>query len=232
MSEKGFYLYASWWKIISEFSDTDFCEFMRAVANYAIEKKQPTFKNKSLEFAFRFVKNEIDMQEDKAAQYSKTQSNNGKRGGAPIGNSNARKQAKQAETSETSETSLNIDKDKDKDKDKDEEDKEEFFSSSSFFIDEFFEIENEILGRRDEIQLSDRQIELLAEKYGEKGAAVFRDFWAAVKESKWLQSQEISLMLNNKVFENVLNGTYRTYQQRQNQAKPRDLIGTNFIDRD
>lgn len=57
------------------------------------------------------------------------------------------------------------------------------FLSSSSFIDEFFEIEKEIIGRKDEINLNENQINLLAEKYSEKGAAVFREFWSAVKKN-------------------------------------------------
>ena len=91
----------------------------------------------------------------------------------------------------------------------------------------FFEIENEILGRLDKIELSPAQATMLNNKYTEKGAEIFREFWEKVKESDWLQKQDISLMLNEKVFENVLNGVYRNYAQNQNSR--RDMIGTHFV---
>lgn len=216
--KNGFVFYESWYDGAKELKPKHRGIYLEAIIKFGLFGEETELKGieKAL---FSAIKPTI--------KFNKKQRTNGLKGGGNQGNSNARKTTQiQAKNDPNSAIYLD-DKDNDKDIDEDKD-----LSSSSFFIDEFFEIENEILGRRDEIRLSDPQIELLAEKHGEKGAAVFREFWAAVKESEWLQKQDISLMLNEKVFENVLNGVYRTYKQRQTPDKARDLIGTNFIDRD
>ena len=175
--------------------------------------------------AFRFIQNDIDRNQTKYLEIKQKRSEAGRKGGAPIGNNNASKNKQNKQNKHYVNDNDNVNDNVDDDNVGGEP---PLISSSSPLIDEFFEIEKEIMGKRDEIALSDPQIELLAKKHGEKGAAVFREFWAAVKESEWLQEQDLSLMLNERVFENVLNGVYRTYQKRQTPAKARDLIGTNL----
>ncbi len=216
--KNGFVFYESWYDGAKELKPKHRGIYLEAIIKFGLFGEETELKGieKAL---FSAIKPTI--------KFNKKQRDNGLKGGGNQGNSNARKttqiQAKNDPNSAIYLDDKDIDEDEDKDKD---------LSSSSSFIDEFFEIENEVLGRRDEIEMSAQQIELLAEKYDEKGAAVFREFWAEVKKSDWLQEQDLCIMLTKRVFENVLEGVYRTYKQRQTPAKARDLIGTNFIDRD
>ena len=216
--KNGFVFYESWYDGEKELKPKHRGIYLEAIIKFGLFGEETELKGieKAL---FSAIKPTI--------KFNKKQRTNGLKGGGNQGNSNARKTTQiQAKNDPNSAIYLD-DKDNDKDIDEDKD-----LSSSSFFIDEFFEIENEILGRRDEVELSAQQIELLAEKYGEKGAAIFRDFWAEVKKSDWHQEQELRMMLSLVVFDRVVNGEYRTYQRRQTPAKARDLIGTNFIDRD
>lgn len=218
--KNGFVFYESWYDGAKELKPKHRGIYLEAIIKFGLFGEETELKGieKAL---FSAIKPTI--------KFNKKQRDNGLKGGGNQGNSNARKTTQiQAKNDPNSAIYLeDIDKPYGLDKDLDKE-----IDLSSSFIDEFFEIENEILGRRDEIELSAQQIKLLAEKYGEKGAAVFREFWAEVKISDWLQEQDLCIMLTKRVFENVLDGVYRTYKQRQAPAKARDLIGTNFIDRD
>lgn len=229
---KSFVVFFEWYDNTTELDNAQFGELFRAIFKYVESHITPKFESGAMMMAFRFIQNDIDRNQMKYLEITRKRSEAGRKGGAPIGNNNASKTSKNKQNKQNKHYDNDNVNDNDNVDDDDNVGGEPPLISSSSFIDEFFEIENEILGRRDEIRLSDPQIELLAEKHGEKGAAVFREFWAAVKESEWLQKQDISLMLNEKVFENVLNGVYRTYKQRQTPDKARDLIGTNFIDRD
>ena len=208
---KSFVVFFEWYDNTTELDNAQFGELFRAIFKYVESHITPEFESGAMMMAFRFIQNDIDRNQMKYLEITRKRSEAGRKGGAPIGNNNASKTSKNKQNKQN--------KHYDNDNVNDNVDDDDNVGGeppliSSSFIDEFFEIENEILGRRDEIRLSDPQIELLAEKHGEKGAAVFREFWAAVKESEWLQEQDISLMLNERVFENVLNGVYRTYQKR------------------
>lgn len=218
--KNGFVFYESWYDGAKELKPKHRGIYLEAIIKFGLFGEETELKGieKAL---FSAIKPTI--------KFNKKQRDNGLKGGGNQGNSNARKTTQiQAKNDPNSAIYLeDIDKPYGLDKDLDKE-----IDLSSSFIDEFFEIENEILGRRDEIELSAQQIKLLAEKYGKKGAAVFREFWAEVKISDWLQEQDLCIMLTKRVFENVLDGVYRTYKQRQAPAKARDLIGKNFMDRD
>lgn len=217
--KNGFVFYESWYDGAKELKPKHRGIYLEAIIKFGLFGEETELKGieKAL---FSAIKPTI--------KFNKKQRDNGLKGGANQGNSNARKTT-QIQPKNDPNSAIYLD---DNDIDKPYGLDEEIDLLSSSFIDEFFEIEIEILGRRDEIELSDQQIKLLAEKYGEKGAAVFREFWAEVKKSEWLQEQDLRMMLTKRVFENVLNGVYRTYQQRKTPAKARDLIGSNFIDRD
>ena len=216
--KNGFVFYESWYDGAKELKPKHRGIYLEAIIKFGLFGEETELKGieKAL---FSAIKPTI--------KFNKKQRDNGLKGGGNQGNSNARKTTQIQAKNDPNSTIYLDDKDIDEDEDKDKD-----LSSSSSFIDEFFEIENEVLGRRDEIEMSAQQIELLAEKYDEKGAAVFREFWAEVKKSDWLQKQDLRMMLSQVVFDRVVNGEYLTYQRRQTPAKARDLIGTNFIDRD
>ena len=65
-------------------------ECYKAIINYALNGTLPTTKNKNVMFAFNFCKQIYDV---KAKRYLKCVEN-GKKGGAPLGNQNARKKPK------------------------------------------------------------------------------------------------------------------------------------------
>ena len=210
--KNGFVFYESWYDGAKELNPKHRGIFLEAIIKYGLYGEETNLSG---------VDNALFSAIKPTIKFNRKQRANAIKGGANQGNNNARKTT-QTQAKRKPNSAIYLD-DIDRDIDR-EEDKE---VGSSSFIDEFFEIENEILGRLDKIELSPAQATMLNNKYTEKGAEIFREFWEKVKESDWLQKQDISLMLNEKVFENVLNGVYRNYAQNQNSR--RDMIGTHFV---
>lgn len=120
VSRKSFVFFASFRDSIEALPSEYRYEMCAAIYNYALESEMPEFSNPLLMPAFLAMKPNIDAS-------SKRYDNcveNGKKGGAPTGNQNAKKQPRNNQETtennqETTENNLNKDKDKNKDEDKD-----------------------------------------------------------------------------------------------------------------
>lgn len=90
-------------------------DYLCAIIDYALDGKEPTLQG-STRACFELIRPIID----KGALLSTTAKENGKQGGAPKGNQNARKQPKTTQNNQRT-TQNKLDKDKDKDKEMDME---------------------------------------------------------------------------------------------------------------
>lgn len=215
MSEKGVFFFSSWYDIIKDLPNDDFCELAKAVIEFGITRKNPTFSNQGLFLAFKLIAAELERYEEKGKNYSETQSNNGKKGGAPLGNQNAKKQPKTTQTTQNNPNKVDKDKDKDEDEDIDkDEDKEESLSSSLFL-----NIYNQTSKPFGNVSLSESQ----AETISGRTEAEIKTFWGEVEQSEWLKTQPFGKVLN--LFDNVVSGNYRGDKQNNTTI---GNIGKNF----
>ena len=94
MEDKNtFILYANYYEILSDLSNEKLGELFRAILEYKSTKKQPVV-SVDLLVVFKFIKNQLDLDEKKFNDKCLKNSQNGKKGGAPKGNQNAKKQPK------------------------------------------------------------------------------------------------------------------------------------------
>lgn len=130
MKKEGFVIYKSFYKPISRLSDKQLGRLFRAIFLYQLGEVVTV--EEDIEMAFEFFKNQFEIDESKYQGIVEGNRNNGRKGGAPKGNSNAKKekQAEQPKTTETTENKRSVvfqakqaykekDKDKDKEKEKD-----------------------------------------------------------------------------------------------------------------
>ena len=110
-------MYFSYLEPLADLTDEEVGRVFRAILKYGVDKTIPDL-SPSEKMAFSFMKTNFDR--DAAAYDAKVEKKreNGKKGGAPIGNQNARKQPKQPKQP------------KEEEKDDEEEDEEEESSSS------------------------------------------------------------------------------------------------------
>ena len=90
MNKNSFIIYHDYFEILSDLSDEDLGKLFRALFNYEIERQEPDF-NGSLGIAFKFIKKDLDRNLIKYKNICERNTNNGKKGGAPKGNQNAKK---------------------------------------------------------------------------------------------------------------------------------------------
>ena len=94
MEDKNtFILYTNYHEILSDLSNEKLGELFRAILEYKSTKKQPVV-SVDLLVVFKFIKNQLDIDEKKFNDKCLKNSQNGKKGGAPKGNQNAKKQPK------------------------------------------------------------------------------------------------------------------------------------------
>ena len=129
VSRKSFVFFASFRDSIEALPSEYRYEMCAAIYNYALESEMPEFSNSLLMPAFLAMKPNIDASNQR---YDKCVEN-GKKGGAPRGNQNARKQSNNNQETtennqettennqETTENNLNKDKDKNRDMDIDKD---------------------------------------------------------------------------------------------------------------
>lgn len=92
-NNQSFILYTNYYEILSDLSNEKLGELFRAILEYKTTKKQPVV-SVDLLVVFKFIKNQLDMDEEKYNKTCLKNKNNAKKGGAPKGNQNARKQPK------------------------------------------------------------------------------------------------------------------------------------------
>lgn len=95
MSElnQSFVLYTNYYDILADLSNEKLGELFRAILEYKTTKKQPVV-SVDLLVVFKFIKNQLDIDEEKYNKKRLKCSENGQKGGAPKGNQNAKKQPK------------------------------------------------------------------------------------------------------------------------------------------
>ena len=95
MSElnQSFVLYTNYYDILADLSNEKLGELFRAILEYKTTKKQPVV-SVDLLVVFKFIKNQLDIDEEKYNKKRLKNSENGRKGGAPKGNQNAKKQPK------------------------------------------------------------------------------------------------------------------------------------------
>ena len=94
MTKNSFVIYHNYRDTLEDLTDEQVGKLFRAIFDYEIDKKEPNF-NGELKIAFRFIKKDLDLNNDKYESICERNRKNGQKGGAPKGNQNARKQPKQ-----------------------------------------------------------------------------------------------------------------------------------------
>ena len=94
MTKNSFVIYHKYRDTLEDLTDEQVGKLFRAIFDYEIDKKEPNF-NGELKIAFRFIKKDLDLNNDKYESICERNRKNGQKGGAPKGNQNARKQPKQ-----------------------------------------------------------------------------------------------------------------------------------------
>lgn len=110
----GFLLYANYYDILKDLSDEDAGILFKAILKYQATKEEVKLPM-SLALAFKFIKNQFDIDDDKYKKFQEKQRQNGSRGGRPKKDENPKNPKNPTLFFET-QKSL---KDKDKDKVKD-----------------------------------------------------------------------------------------------------------------
>lgn len=124
MAEKNsFILHTKYGSIFADMSDKQAGVLIKAIFNYiATGETMEGLNDVEVKTAFKFIKLDLDFANAKYEYTCAQNSLNGKRGGAPKGNSNAKKQPKQAngcfETGRLKNNPIDIDVDIDKEKEK------------------------------------------------------------------------------------------------------------------
>ena len=94
MAKNSFVIYHNYRETLEDLTDEQVGKLFRAIFDYEIDKKEPNF-NGELKIAFRFIKKDLDINNDKYESICERNRKNGQKGGAPKGNQNAKKQPKQ-----------------------------------------------------------------------------------------------------------------------------------------
>ena len=144
MAEKNsFILHLKYGSIFAEMSDKQAGVLIKAIFNYiATGETMEGLNDVEVKTAFKFIKLDLDFANAKYEYTCAQNSLNGKRGGAPKGNSNAKKQPKQAngcfETGRLKNNPIDIDVDIDIEKEKLKKEKAELTALPPLFA-EFWE---------------------------------------------------------------------------------------------
>lgn len=113
MAAEKFTFFISFYEALKELPPEDFKKVIIAICEYAFYDKEPDLPLKLI-VPFRLIKPIID----KTLKISEIRAKQGKKGGAPVGNTNA---SKQANSSKNKQKQADKEKDKDRDKDRDKE---------------------------------------------------------------------------------------------------------------
>lgn len=97
----GFFFYSNWFYDAQDLKPAQRLIWYESIIKYALTGKEPELPPR-LEFAFKMIIPNIDKKE----KISKIRSESGKKGGAPKGNQNAKKQARQEKSSKNNQNNL------------------------------------------------------------------------------------------------------------------------------
>lgn len=97
----SFVFYRAWWDAICNLPSDAVCEVMNIVCRYVFDGEQPSFDPmSSVSMAVQFIIKDIDGDKERYEDICRKRKEIGKRGGAPIGNQNARKNNQNNQTVE------------------------------------------------------------------------------------------------------------------------------------
>lgn len=94
MAKNSFVVYHNYRDTLEDLTDEQVGKLFRAIFDYEIDGNEPSFSG-VLNVAFKFIKKDLDINLNKYENICKRNRENGQKGGAPVGNQNARKQPKQ-----------------------------------------------------------------------------------------------------------------------------------------
>lgn len=192
---KSFVVFFDWYENTAELDNSQFGELFRALFKYVESGTIPNFENGAMNMAFRFIKQDIDRNQNKYLEIKKKRSEAGKK---HKGNQYTRlEQMEQMEhnvnVNDNVNDNVNVN-DNDKEKEKEKE-----LSSSSYFLDCY----NETSKPYGEIELSESQ----SKKIAKRSETEINTFFDEVEKSEWLKTQPFGKVLN--LFDNVVSGEYR-----------------------
>ena len=96
--KKSFLFYYSYKSLFDELSDEEAGQLIKAMIDFEIDEVVPEFsKNRALKMVFIPIMDNLNRDKEKYSERCKINALNGKKGGAPKGNSNAKKQPKTTE---------------------------------------------------------------------------------------------------------------------------------------
>lgn len=205
MERDGFIFYRSFFESLQCLDDKDFRALFNAICEYGLYGNETELTG-LLKTAFLLLKPQIDA--------NNTRYENGKKGGAPKGNSNAKKKSENnLNQPNTTENNLNQPKDKVKDKEKEkvkdnvnDKEKEEKEKSSAFFESfiDLYEIKPDISSLTVVRDLD------------------FKKVLKAWGESKWLKTEIKSLrwVVNN--YQKIINGEYKDRVFKAKEEEPKE----------
>lgn len=219
LKNKAFIFYRSFMEVIEEIPDEiKKAKAYKVIVEYGLDGIKP---KRNEDFIIKVIFKQAKPQIDANLKRYKNCVKNGKKGGAPKGNSNAKKKNNQETTKEqpennqknNQETTLkDKDKDKDKVKDKDKErDKSLYENLSLKYPKLLLDFEN-----LKDFDLSNFDFEQIDN---------------AIKESEFLQSANLSFILNN--YDKVISGYYRTIKpEKSEQPKSRNYDNREYSEED
>ena len=82
MSKKSFIIYHDYREALTDLNDEQVGKLFRAIFDYEIEKKEPNFVGE-LKMAFKFIKQDLDINSNKYDNICERNRENGKKGGRP-----------------------------------------------------------------------------------------------------------------------------------------------------
>lgn len=104
---QSFVLYTNYYEILADLPNEKLGELFRAILEYKTTKKQPVV-SVDLLVVFKFIKNQLDIDEEKYNKKRSKNADNGRKGGAPKGNQNAKKQPKTTQNKHNDNDNVNV----------------------------------------------------------------------------------------------------------------------------
>lgn len=196
MQKNSFVIRTGYADIVNEMSDKQAGQLLKAIFNYAAEKEIPELTDVEVKMAFRFVKQDLDYDDERYRAKVEHNRKIAQLGGAPKGNQNAQKQPtglknNPAESVGCKTTLNDNDSDNDNESDKDilkkEKDKKEKKSASRFIKPTVAEIHAYCLQRQNGLN-AQSFFDYYESKGWRIGTCPMKDWQAAVRT--WERHQQ------------------------------------------
>ena len=199
--KNSFVIYHSYLDSLEDLTDEQFGKLFRALFHYEIKREEPDFTG-GLKIAFNFIKQDLDVNLEKYEKKCEKNRLNGLKGGAPVGNQNARKQPKTTENNPNNPNNpsgyLNNPKqpkqaeyDNDNENDNDNERDNDGFATS----------------------LSQRFPNIGQDVYVENFFGDKDKLFEEIEKSNFLKSANLSFIIDN--YDKVISGKYATFKPQK-----------------